>query len=155
MRRPPLSAALLGVSLALAAVGCAWADGLDLPGLDSESSEFAATLAKPFRAGGTPDGNVLDCAGSPVPQPLLPSAANDAATVYSRARAYNVLFVEADVDGEPALKCKRQTYDASGNPSVTDTTNAHIVSAFAFQGPTEKPFEPTHKHREPIPQTAP
>ena len=72
-------------------------------------------------AGGTPDGNVLDCAGTPVPQPLLPSAANDAATVYSRARAYNVLYVEADVDGEPALKCKRQTYDASGNPSGTDT----------------------------------
>ena len=72
-------------------------------------------------AGGTPDGNVLDCAGSPVPQPLLPSAANDAATVYSRARAYNVLYVEADVDGEPSLKCKRQTYDASGNPNGTDT----------------------------------
>ncbi len=67
----------------------------------------------------TPDGNVLDCAGSPVPQAATATAASATAatTVNNLARAYNVLFVDADTDGEPALKCQRQTYDAAGVPS--------------------------------------
>lgn len=66
--------------------------------------------------GGQADGNVLDCAGSAVPEP----AQNDSA--YAQSRAFNVLFVDLDVDGEPALKCKRQIYDAvTGNPKGFDT----------------------------------
>lgn len=60
------------------------------------------------------DGNVLDCAGTPVPQsPTATSpAVINAAQVNNAARAYNVLFVEPDTDGEPALKCQVQGYDA-------------------------------------------
>lgn len=68
----------------------------------------------------SPDGNVLDCAGTPVPEPATASSvvtATSADAVNRNARAYNVLFVEADVDGEPALKCQRQTFDAAGTPS--------------------------------------
>lgn len=68
-----------------------------------------------------PDGNVLDCAGFPVPQaPTATSvtSATSATSANNVARAYNVLFVAADTDGEPALKCQRQTYDAvTGLPS--------------------------------------
>ena len=62
--------------------------------------------------GGIPDGNILDCAGFAVPQPAQNGVA------YSASRAYNVLFVDLDVDGEPALRCRRQTYDAAGNPNT-------------------------------------
>ena len=66
--------------------------------------------------GGLADGNVLDCAGSAVPQPAL----NE--TDYAQSRAFNVLFVDLDVDGEPALMCRRQIYDAvTGNPNGFDT----------------------------------
>lgn len=68
--------------------------------------------------GGTADGNILDCAGFAVPEP----AQNQSA--YTLSRAYNVLFVDADTatDAEPALKCRRQTYDAvTGNPTGFDT----------------------------------
>lgn len=65
---------------------------------------------------GLADANVLDCAGTAVPEPKLP-AATDIEPAYRQARAYNVLFVDADPDGEPALKCRRQTFDAAGVPS--------------------------------------
>ncbi len=66
-----------------------------------------------------PDGNVLDCAGSAVPEPATAASvvtATSADAVNRSARAYNVLFVDPDVDGEPALKCQRQTFDVSGTP---------------------------------------
>ena len=75
----------------------------------------------------TPDGNILDCAGFPVPQAPTGTAVTStaaAAAVNNVARAYNVLYVDNDPDGEPALKCQRQTYDpTTGLPSgaVTDT----------------------------------
>ena len=74
--------------------------------------------------GGIPDGNVLDCAGTAVPQPFKPGPGlgSEESTVYAERRAYNVLFVDSDVDGEPALKCRRQTYDTlTGNPNGFDT----------------------------------
>ena len=78
--------------------------GSGINGSDSLTIRFFGSSAQ----GSTlPDGNVLDCAGSPVPQ--APSSATTAIT--NVARSYNVLFVEADPDGEPALKCQRQTYD--------------------------------------------
>ena len=60
-----------------------------------------------------PDGNVLDCAGTPVPQaPTATAASATASTVVNNAaRSYNVLFVDLDTDGEPALKCQKQSYD--------------------------------------------
>ena len=70
------------------------------------------------------DGNILDCAGFAVPQAqtaTAPTSAVSATSVNNAARAYNVLFVDLDTDGEPALKCKRQTYDAAGQPSGSDT----------------------------------
>jgi type IV pilus assembly protein PilW len=86
----------------------------------------------------TADGNILDCAGTPVPQPVTTAgggAGVDAATTNRIARAYNVLFVDLDTDGEPALKCQRQTYDpttgaASGVASDTQTL---IRGVEAFQ----------------------
>ncbi len=77
--------------------------GTSLPG--------TTTLAN----GGAADGNMLDCAGFAVPEP----AQNESA--YTLSRAYNLLFVDTDPDGEPALKCTRQVYDAVGNPSGFDT----------------------------------
>jgi type IV pilus assembly protein PilW len=77
--------------------------------------------------GGTADGNVIDCAGVPVPQP----AQNE--TAYTQARDYNVLFVDTDSDGEPALKCRRLTYDASGNPTTTFDTQTLIRGVESFQ----------------------
>ena len=74
--------------------------GTSLPGTTSQSQ------------GGPADGNILDCAGSPVPQPK----GDDTDGL---SRAFNVLFVDTDVDGEPALKCRRQVYDAvTGNPKT-------------------------------------
>lgn len=62
------------------------------------------------------DGNVLDCAGIGVPVPTGDAVA------YTTSRAYNVLFVDTDVDGEPSLKCQRQTYDATtGAPTGVNT----------------------------------
>jgi type IV pilus assembly protein PilW len=78
--------------------------------------------------GGTADGNVLDCSGNAVPQP----ANNEVA--YSSARDYNVLFVDADTDGEPALKCTRQIYDATtGNPLLATDTQTLIRGVEDFQ----------------------
>ena len=48
-------ATCLAVLLACLA-GAAHAADFDLPGLDADSAQFAAALAKPFPAGGTPDG---------------------------------------------------------------------------------------------------
>ena len=86
-------------------------------GSDSLTIRYYGTSASGTTTvtGGTADGNILDCAGTPVPQP----AQNQIA--YSRSRAYNVLFVDADVDGEPSLRCRRQTYDNTGNPNGFDT----------------------------------
>jgi type IV pilus assembly protein PilW len=72
------------------------------------------------------DGNVLDCAGNPVPEPLTPPVGVDATSINRTSRAYNVLFVDADSDGEPALKCVTQSYNlttgvASGVPSQAQT----------------------------------
>lgn len=67
-----------------------------------------------------PDGNVLDCSGSAVPQ--AQSTTGPSALVDNASRAYNVLFVDTDTDGEPALKCRRQVYDGlSWQPNGTDT----------------------------------
>lgn len=80
--------------------------------------------------GGTPDGNVLDCAGVPVPQPAKNAIA------YNQARSDNVLFVDRDVDGEPALMCTRLLYDGSGNPRTPypqTETNVLIRGVEDFQ----------------------
>jgi type IV pilus assembly protein PilW len=66
-------------------------------------------------AGGA-DGNILDCAGVPVPEPR-PDFTTDITVATRRARAYNVLFVGNDSAGEPSLMCRRQTFDATGAPS--------------------------------------
>ncbi len=88
--------------------------GPGLNGSDSLTIRFFGTSKSGTTSvnGGQADGNVLDCAGSAVPQPAL----NE--TAYAESRAYNVLFVDLDADGEPALRCLRQTYDAAGNPNV-------------------------------------
>jgi type IV pilus assembly protein PilW len=63
-----------------------------------------------------PDGNVLDCAGTPVPQAppsttAIVNGVQGAQGVNNIARSYNVLYVDLDTDGEPALMCQRQVYD--------------------------------------------
>ena len=79
-----------------------------------------------------PDGNVLDCAGTAVPQAQGTSAS--AAAASNAARAYNVLFVDADTDGEPALKCRRQTYDTTTwQPNPTPDTQTLIRGVEVFQ----------------------
>lgn len=85
---------------------------------DSDSLTIRFFGSSPFNSPAA-DGNVLDCAGFAVPQaqPAAGSTATTTAAVDNIARAYNVLFVDADTDGEPALKCQRQTYDAAGVPS--------------------------------------
>ncbi len=78
----------------------------------------------------TPDGNVLDCAGTPVPQATTATSATatSATAVNNIARAYNVLFVDTDPDGEPALKCQRQTYDpVTGLPSGAPTDTQTLI----------------------------
>ena len=76
------------------------------------------------------DGNVLDCAGLPVPQapsPATPAVANN-------ARSYNALYVDLDTDGEPALKCQRQKFDpATGAPLGLDTPQTLIRGVEDFQ----------------------
>lgn len=79
------------------------------------------------------DGNVLDCGGSPVPQAQSASGPASAAAVNNSGRAYNVLFVDTDTDGEPALKCRRQTYDASWQPNGTPDTQTLIRGVESFQ----------------------
>ncbi len=99
--------------------------GAGLNGSDSITIRFFGSSAV---GSVTADGNVLDCAGTAIPQaPTATSASATAATaVNNLARAYNVLFVDTDPDGEPALKCARQTFDpvtglASGAISDTQT----------------------------------
>ena len=82
-------------------------------------------------------GTILDCAGFAVPEPVGAAAGGLAAT--NRAyRAYNVLFVDSDTDGEPALKCQRQTYDnagvASGLPGQTQTLIRGVESFQVLYG---------------------
>ena len=74
------------------------------------------------------DGNILDCAGVAVPVP----ATNDAVN-YLQYRSYNVLFVENDTDGEPALKCQRQTFDkTTGAPGAISASQTLIRGVEAF-----------------------
>ncbi len=73
------------------------------------------------------DGNVLDCAGVPVPAPAASFAS------YSSSRAYNVIYVGLDTDNEPALMCKRQKYDAAGAPDGFDTPQVLIRGVEDFQ----------------------
>lgn len=65
-------------------------------------------------AGGPADGNVLDCAGNAVPSPAA------TANAYVNARERNVLYVQPDVDGEPALVCQRSIYDPVGGGRTYD-----------------------------------
>lgn len=75
----------------------------------------------------TADGNVLDCAGFPVPKAIT-QATPAVADVTNQSRAYNVLFVANDPDGEPSLKCQRQTYDAvTGEPSATASDTQTLI----------------------------
>lgn len=64
--------------------------------------------------GGAADGNVLDCAGVAVPSPAATSIA------YTNARERNILFVQRDTDGEPALVCQRSIYDPVGGGRTYD-----------------------------------
>lgn len=73
---------------------------------------------------GTADGTILDCAGSAVAAPAL------TATSYSERRAYNVLFVGPDVDGEPSLRCLRQKINEDGTTSVDVQTLIRGVEDF-------------------------
>ena len=86
---------------------------------------FGSSTATSTATANVPDGNILDCAGSPVPQPgtTVGAVTTDDKVANRIARAYNVLFVDNDADGEPALKCQRQTYDPATGPSgaVSDT----------------------------------
>jgi len=66
-----------------------------------------------------PDGNVLDCAGAAVPQAPIVSSAIQATVVNNAARSYNALFIDLDTDGEPALKCQKQSYDAVTGLALT------------------------------------
>lgn len=73
------------------------------------------------------DKNLLDCAGAPTAAPASSFA------TFSTSRAYNVFFIDTDTDGEPALKCRRQTYDASGVPQPTLDTQTLIRGVESFQ----------------------
>ena len=92
--------------------------GTGLNGSDSLTIRFFGSNSP---ATGLADGNVLDCAGFAVPEPKVSASATNLEPAYRQARAYNVLFVDADTDGEPSLKCRRMTFDATGAPSVMDT----------------------------------
>jgi type IV pilus assembly protein PilW len=82
-------------------------------------------------------GNVLDCGGSPVPQSTTTtsmSGAQLASAVANAQRAFNVLYVDYDVDGEPSLFCQRQTYNAAtGLPNVALDTQVLIRGVESFQ----------------------
>jgi type IV pilus assembly protein PilW len=81
----------------------------------------------------TADGNVLDCAGTAVPDAPTATSGPTAAvasTIGNAARAYNVLYVDYDpTDGEPSLYCKRQTYDP-----VTGLANPTMDSQILIRG---------------------
>ena len=87
----------------------------------------------------TADGNVLDCAGTAVPDSPTTSSGSATTAAYvvgNAARAYNVLYVDTDVDGEPALFCLRQKYDPlTGLPLTTglDTPQVLIRGVEDFQ----------------------
>ncbi len=88
------------------------------------------TLVVRYFGSGTPgitDGNLLDCGGNATPAP------NASFDTYAQSRAYNVLYVDLDTDGEPALKCLRQKYDAGGNPNGLDTPQTLIRGVESFQ----------------------
>ena len=93
--------------------------GAGLNGSDSLTIRFFGS--SPIGAH-TADGNVIDCAGTAIPQ--APTATSptvvNASAVNNAARAYNVLFVAPDTDGEPALKCETQSFDPiTGIPDNT------------------------------------
>ncbi len=81
------------------------------------------------------DGNVLDCAGTAVPDPPASvSATALASAVGNSARAYNVLYVDTDTDGEPSLFCQRQLYDpTTGLPTGAFQSQALIRGVEDFQ----------------------
>jgi len=101
--------------------------GAAINGSDSLTVRFfGSSTANSTPGANIADGNILDCAGSPVPQPVTTVGAvtTDDKVVNRVARAYNVLFVDTDTDGEPALKCQRQAYDAATGAAsgvVSDT----------------------------------
>ena len=84
-------------------------------------------------ANGLPDGNIFDCGGYPIPEPKVAAAAVNLEPAYRQARAYNVLFVDADPDGEPALKCKRLVFDSTGAPAGMDVPQTLVRGVESFQ----------------------
>jgi len=86
-------------------------------GINGSDSLVVRFFGSTTAASGGADGSILDCAGTGVPEPKVDISVASADEANRRARAYNVLFVDNDVDGEPALRCQRQTFDASGVPS--------------------------------------
>jgi type IV pilus assembly protein PilW len=87
--------------------------GSGLNGSDSLTIRFFGSNSTT----GVADGNVLDCAGTAVPEPKANITTANRDQVNRQSRAYNVLFIDTDPDGEPALKCQRQTFTAAGVPS--------------------------------------
>jgi type IV pilus assembly protein PilW len=78
------------------------------------------------------DGNVLDCAGVPVPDGQASSTS--ATTTDSNAqRSFNTLYVDTDSDGEPSLWCKRQTYDATTGLPTGSASQVLIRGVEDFQ----------------------
>ena len=88
---------------------------------------FGASNGIPGATSTPADGNILDCAGIAVPAPTTDVVA------YTTSRAYNVLFVDLDVDGEPALKCRRQTYDAATGAPTGYNTQTLVRGVESFQ----------------------
>jgi type IV pilus assembly protein PilW len=78
------------------------------------------------------DGNVIDCAGVAVPDAAAASGVSDPIAT-NAARGYNVLYVANDTDGEPALFCKRQTYDATTALPLSYDAQVLIRGVEAFQ----------------------
>jgi len=77
--------------------------------------------------GGPPDGNVLDCAGTPVPAPALSSAS------YLSNRDFNVLYVDYDTDGEPTLFCGRYVYNQTTGVNTGTDQQALVRGVETFQ----------------------
>lgn len=71
-------------------------------------------------------GAIVDCAGFPVPQPTG-APASSLALVNRTNRAFSILYVDSDPDGEPALKCKRQTYDIHVPPGAITGTEIQTL----------------------------
>ncbi len=82
---------------------------------------------------GDPDfGAIVDCAGDSVPEPVG-APAGSLADVNRKGRAYNVLYVDLDSDGEPALMCQRQKFDPAGVPIALLETKTLIRGVEEFR----------------------